>query len=212
MLDVKGCNEKYSEMCFKIDLINIVEKLCKTNQINLLQSLSIVKEVNINDTSTEEIVAALAKNFPNDPSKRLNEYLLAKISNFLRSRSMRIKLLDDDSANLVQLTARKGGSGGLGGGKKGYDALMAAALMMKGTLMSVGLGALALLAGKALMAALMSLTLSAIVGLKSLSSGHKSTTYEIIAKPHYTHSNSHSQTVEDHHHHGVGGYHTGYAR
>lgn len=61
------------------------------------------------------------------------------------------------------------------------------------------------------MAALMSLALSAIVGLKSLSSGHKSTTYEIIAKPHYTHSNSHSQTVEDHHH-GVGGYHTGYAR
>lgn len=61
------------------------------------------------------------------------------------------------------------------------------------------------------MAALMALTLSAIVGLKSLSSGHKSTTYEIIAKPHYTHSNSHSQTVEDHHH-GLGGYHTGYAR
>lgn len=45
-----------------------------------------------------------------------------------------------------------------------------------------------------------------------MSSGHKSTTYEIIAKPHYTHSNSHSQTVEDHHHGGVGGYHTGYAR
>lgn len=77
--------------------------------------------------------------------------------------------------------------------------------------MAIALGALALLAGKALAAALMALLLSAIVGLKSLASGgNKSTTYEIIAKPHYTHSNSHSQSVEDHHH-GYGG-HSGYGR
>lgn len=84
-------------------------------------------------------------------------------------------------------------------------------MFSKGTLMAVALGALALLAGKALMAALLALMLSSIVGLKSLSSGgSKSTTYEIIAKPHYTHSNSHSQTMEDHGHHGA--YHTGYGR
>lgn len=76
--------------------------------------------------------------------------------------------------------------------------------------MAVGLGALAMLAGKALMAALLALMLSSIIGLKSLSSGgSKSTTYEIIAKPHYTHSNSHSQSVDDHGHHA---YHTGYGR
>lgn len=58
------------------------------------------------------------------------------------------------------------------------------------------------------MASLLALTLSSIVGLKSMSGSHKSTTYEIIAKPHYTHTNSHSQTMDEHHH----GYHTGYAR
>lgn len=50
--------------------------------------------------------------------------------------------------------------------------------------MTIGLGALALLAGKALMTAMMSLLLSGIIGLKSLTGG-KSSTYEVIAKPVY---------------------------
>lgn len=80
--------------------------------------------------------------------------------------------------------------------------------IVSGTLMSVGMGALALLAGKALMTALMSLLLSAIIGIKSLSGGQKSTTYEIVSKPVYTHSHSHSTAHED-----VGGYgHSGYGR
>ncbi|OWR52491.1 Osiris 16, partial [Danaus plexippus plexippus] len=55
---------------------------------------------------------------------------------------------------------------------------------VSGTLMTIGLGALALLAGKALMTAMMSLLLSGIIGLKSLTGG-KSSTYEVIAKPVY---------------------------
>lgn len=75
--------------------------------------------------------------------------------------------------------------------------------------MSVGLGALALLAGKALMTAMMSLLLSAIIGIKSLSGGQKSTTYEIVSKPVYSHSHSHSTAHED----VGGGYgHSGYSR
>lgn len=160
----------------------------------------------------------IARSFPNDPSKRLDEFLVAKIGSYLNSRSLKIKLLDQNASEFARdaFTARKGGGGlGGGGGKKGgYEGLAAAALMMKGTLMAVGLGALAMLAGKALMTALLALMLSSIIGLKSLSSGgQKSTTYEIIAKPHYTHSNSHSQTIDDHGGHGGGaGYHTGYGR
>lgn len=75
--------------------------------------------------------------------------------------------------------------------------------------MSIGLGGLAMLAGKALMTAMMSLLLSAIIGIKSLSSGGKSTTYEIVSKPIYSHSHSHSTAHED-----VGGAygHSGYGR
>lgn len=53
----KECNNEYSELCFKIDMINIVEKLSNTNEISILQSLSIVKEVIVNDTSSEDIVS-----------------------------------------------------------------------------------------------------------------------------------------------------------
>lgn len=80
---------------------------------------------------------------------------------------------------------------------------------MKGMLATLGMGALAALAGKALMTGLMSLMLSAIIGLKSATSGgHKQTTYEIISKPVYSHSHSHSSEVQ--HDHGGGG-HAGYA-
>nr|XP_049704950.1 uncharacterized protein LOC110375910 isoform X4 [Helicoverpa armigera] len=102
-----------------------------------------------------------------------------------------------------------GGGGGLGGGKGGGGgALLAAALMMKGTLAAAALGALALLAGKALMTALMSLLLSALVGLKGHGE-HKSTTYEIITKPEVSHHHSHSH--EEHHEH-EHGHHGGYRR
>ena len=90
-------------------------------------------------------------------------------------------------------TARKKDKGGMGG-------LMAGLMMMKGTLGALGFGALAMLAGKALMTGLMALMLSAIIGLKSLSHGEKKTTYEIVSKP--VHSSSHSHSLEEHH----GGY------
>lgn len=92
---------------------------------------------------------------------------------------------------------------------KGQGALMAGLMMMKGTLGAVGFGALALLAGKALMTGLMALMLSAIIGLKSLASGgDKKTTYEIVSKPVY--STSHTHSSEEHHGHGYG--HSGYGR
>lgn len=83
--------------------------------------------------------------------------------------------------------------------------------MMKGTLMALALGGIAAIAGKALMTGLISLLLSAIIGLKSLHhGGHKQTTYEIVAKPIYTHSNTHSVSHEEHGHGGYG--HSSYGR
>ena len=90
------------------------------------------------------------------------------------------------------------------------NGLMAGLMMMKGTLGALGFGALALLAGKALMTGLMALMLSAIVGLKSLAGGgEKKTTYEIVSKPVYSASHTHSS---EEHHAGHGYGHSGYSR
>jgi hypothetical protein len=101
-----------------------------------------------------------------------------------------------------------GGGGGDKGGKKGMGQLLLAALMMKGTLLPIAFAALAGLAGKALMTGLLSLMLSAIIGLKSLAShgGKQAVTYEIVQKPVYSHSHSHSHEL---HHEHLGGGHGG---
>lgn len=71
--------------------------------------------------------------------------------------------------------------------------MMAMAMMMKGAMMAMGLGAVAALAGKALLTGMMALTLAGIAALKSLTSkDDKKTTYEIISKPVYSHSHAHS--------------------
>lgn len=71
--------------------------------------------------------------------------------------------------------------------------------------MAIGMGALALLAAKALMVGKLALMLSAIIGLKALTHhGHHESTHEIIAKPIYTH--------HDEYHGGHSGYGGGYGR
>lgn len=54
---LKECKNEYSELCFKIDIINLIEKISKTNEIKILQSLSIVKENLFNDTNSEDMVS-----------------------------------------------------------------------------------------------------------------------------------------------------------
>ena len=62
--------------------------------------------------------------------------------------------------------------------------------------MFIGLGALAAIAGKALITGTIALLLASLVGLKSLTGGQgKTTTYEVVARPVYSASQSHSQTT-----------------
>lgn len=78
--------------------------------------------------------------------------------------------------------------------------------------MALSMGALALLAGKALIAALMALLLAALNSFKALTSGKQSTTYEIITKPSYSGGHSHSNQHESAHEHSGGGGTSGYGR
>ncbi|KAJ8715390.1 hypothetical protein PYW07_009872 [Mythimna separata] len=208
----KDCtNGIFSPTCLKIEAISMLEKLSAKEELQLLPGVSVVKEATKeNGSKVEEFAAELARSFPSKPDERLDKYLLYRLGNYLDTHTVKLKLLDENAAEEARaLVGEARGKGGLGGGKKGgMGGLLAAGLLMKGTLMSMGLGALALLAGKALMTAMMSLLLSAIIGIKSLSGGQKSTTYEIVSKPVYSHSHSHSTAHED-----VGGYgHSGYGR
>jgi hypothetical protein len=72
--------------------------------------------------------------------------------------------------------------------------------MFKGGMLALGLNALALLAGKALLVAKIALVVSAVAGLSSLlSSGHgeEKTTYEIVKHPHVSHDHTQSNSYFD---------------
>ncbi|CAG9569453.1 unnamed protein product [Danaus chrysippus] len=185
----KDCsNGIFSVTCLKIEAISVLEKLSSRDELNLLPGISVVKESKENDSKAEEFAADLARAFPSKPEERLDKYLLYRLGSYLDNHSVKLRLMDSGATEEARALMSEGRGKGdmLGGGKKGgMGGLVVAAMMMKGTLMTIGLGALALLAGKALMTAMMSLLLSGIIGIKSLAGG-KSSTYEVIAKPVYS--------------------------
>lgn len=200
----RDCANSYSATCLKLDIVSWVDKLNEEDNYNVLPGVSVIKENASARANTADMVAELARDFPNDPEARLDAFLMKKVTGYLSSHSIRLNLFDAQNA----VTGRGKGGGLGGGGKKGgMGVLLAAAAMMKGTLMALALGALAALAGKALMTGLISLMLSGIIGLKSLAGGGgKQTTYEIVSKPIYTHSSSHSSGHEEHGGHGYSSY------
>ncbi|XP_068625688.1 uncharacterized protein Osi7 [Battus philenor] len=71
--------------------------------------------------------------------------------------------------------------------------LLAAVMLKMMALLPLAIGAIALIAGKALLIGKLALVLSAVIGLKKLLSQQKHVTYEVIAHPHHTssHTSSH---------------------
>ncbi|XP_055383112.1 uncharacterized protein LOC129613174 [Condylostylus longicornis] len=213
----QNCNTEYTITCIKMDIIGFIEKLSGRKEFSILPGISVVREIKESDPKTIDIISEISRSFPNDADKRLDGYIITKLGNFLQSLSLRFKL--SDNSEIEDAKSEFAGRRSNKIGKKGgLEAIIAAGMMMKGMLFTIAMGALAALAGKALMTGLMALMLSAIVGLKALTSGgHKSTTYEIVAKPVHQVSHSHSVSHEDFHgghgHSGHGGHgYSGYGR
>ncbi|XP_044755243.1 uncharacterized protein LOC123314185 [Coccinella septempunctata] len=207
----KDCSNAYTPTCLKLDIVSWVDKLNENDDVDLVPGVSVVRENGSEQVNTADIVAELARDFPNDADARLDAFLMKKVTGYLNSHSVRLNLWNQNQVETARRTGGGGGNknGGGGGGMGGGGMMMAAGAMMKGTLVALALGGLAAIAGKALMTGMISLLLSAIIGLKSLTHGHKSTTYEIVAKPIYSHSNTHSISHDE----GHGGYgHSGYSR
>lgn len=75
----------------------------------------------------------MARSFPNDPEKRLNGFLMAKVSNFLQSHTLNVKLINPSEV----AEARSAFEGRKKGKKGGLEGIIAAAVMMKSKLIFV---------------------------------------------------------------------------
>lgn len=127
------CANSYSVSCLKMEIVSFLERLSDQKEYNLLSGVSVVKDPGANVTKTADIIAEVSRIFPTDPNKRLDEFLIVKLNDYLKSHSLRLKLLDKDAMTKARelFQGRKGGGGKLGK-KGGLETIIAAAMMMKG--------------------------------------------------------------------------------
>jgi len=141
----RDCGNVYTATCLKLDIVSWVDKLNENDDYNVLPGVSLVRENGSVRSSTADIVAELARDFPNDPDARLDAFLMKKVTSYLNSHAVRLNIFD--RKNYVE-EARGGSGGGGGGGGKGggggggggMGTMLAAGAMMKGTLLALALG------------------------------------------------------------------------
>lgn len=90
----KDCGKSYSATCLKLDVMSFLDKLSEQENIGILPGVSVIKENGSTDVPASEVVANLARDFPNDVEKRLDAYLIHKVGSYLNSHSISIKLFD----------------------------------------------------------------------------------------------------------------------
>ncbi|KAK0183023.1 hypothetical protein PV327_001101 [Microctonus hyperodae] len=211
------CSQNDISSCVMLKLVTYMNKLLKKASIELTDDIEIRKT----GQATEEVITYEAGR-NNDDDSEFMELVSNKIYAFVKSRSIKWRVLPEDD---VVVSASEDETGSLnlglsleradnslidGRGKKGNNMgpLLAAAVLKIGLIGALAFKGLALLVGKALLLSKIALLLASIIGLKKLFSHQKHVTYEVVAHPH--HSSSHTYSAE--HGHGGDSYSSGWAR
>lgn len=196
----KDCLQKDSASCMKVKFLSFIDKWFGTQGTK--DTFTITEGVTVVKTSDKADGAPRANS---DGS--IESVIFGKVQSFLQTHTIKIDLEGSKLVNAVTSTGRalndvvdsltedeEEGRGKKKKAQKLLGPLMAALAMKAAALIPLALGAIALLAGKALIVGKIALVLSAILGLKKLLSGGsgKHVTYEVVSHPH--HSSSHVST------------------
>ncbi|XP_059490965.1 uncharacterized protein LOC132205725 [Neocloeon triangulifer] len=129
-------------------------------------------------------------------ARDLSSSLLNSVRKFASGYEVRLRLHDFVDGAIKDISeARKGG--GFGGGKKKDGGAMMIAMMMAGMMKAMALGALGLLAMKALTVSSLAFLLSAIVGLKKLLSKGDDGGHEVVqVHGHGGHHDYHRRAID----------------
>lgn len=200
------CLQKDSASCMKVKFLSFIDKWFghqgQKDTFTIAEGVTVVKTANepadgAPRASTDDSIESVVFN---------------RVQRFLQTHTIKIDLEGSKILNAVTSTGRalndvvdnlteddsleEEGRGKKKKAQKLLGPLMAALAMKAAALIPLALGAIALLAGKALIVGKIALVLSAILGLKKLlSGGHgKHVTYEVVSHPH--HSSSHVSTHE----------------
>ncbi|KAK3932301.1 Transmembrane protein 132E [Frankliniella fusca] len=192
------CAQKDTSSCVLLKMVTYFNRLLKKSSIAIGETVEIERTTAV--TVSEEAGSKRALEGDTDEDK-LTSLMTDKLFNFVRSRSMRLKLLPgadllvtpktekDGGLNLdMSLQANKDEGRGNKAQKAIVPALIAAGAVKIGMLGILAMKALVLLVGKALILSKIAFLLAVVIGLKKLFSQQRHVTYEVVAQPHHGHS------------------------
>ncbi|KAF5286532.1 hypothetical protein FQR65_LT12536 [Abscondita terminalis] len=165
--------------CLKKKALTFLDRVGRLDKLELTDEISIVKTNNAsnneNPLSEEQIEKTLPRN-SDAKEEMLNSMLWNKVTSLVQGRNLEVSI--PKLSDLGFDEARKGSIGSLGGkkkigkgGKKGGGLLMGLMMGVMGKMLGLiplGIAALFLLAGKALITAKIALLLSGIIAIKKL--------------------------------------------
>lgn len=199
------CLRKDSVSCVKYKLFSFVDKMVGARDtFALTEGVTVVKVPGAEQEGAPRSISG---------DESIESLIMSRLQNFLQSHTIKVELKGADIVSAVSSTGRalENASENIFGddeqgearGKKKKAAkilgpLLMAVALKAAALLPLMLGAIALIAGKALLIGKLALVLSAVIGLKKLLSQEKHVTYEVVAHPHHTSSHTSSS-------HGSGG-------
>nr|CAD7433889.1 unnamed protein product [Timema monikensis] len=171
------CSREDLSSCLKLKLVAAMNRAARSylKGVSVLDGVTFVRDPVASDAETSrpllnegELEATLPRSLE-DKEDTLNGLIVERVVGFFRTHSLQF----EESPRGLSDEARRRKK------KKKLSSLLLIPLLMAGTLVPLAFGALALLAGKALLVSKVALILSTIIGLKKLfsqkSAGHEST-------------------------------------
>ncbi|XP_063369154.1 uncharacterized protein LOC134657509 [Cydia amplana] len=187
------CLRKDSTSCLKYKFFSFVDKMIGQKDSFVL---------------SDGVTVVRATDAPQETGAPRSLDPLSRLKRYLDTHSIRVEVKGSDVVDTVSGVGRAleetvssftednevsdEGRGKKKKAQKILGPLMMALAMKLMALMPLAIGAIALIAGKALLIGKLALVLSAIIGLKKLLSQQKHVTYEVVAHPH--HSSSHTSS------------------
>ncbi|KAJ8684347.1 hypothetical protein QAD02_020139 [Eretmocerus hayati] len=181
----KDCAGAEVSSCLKVRLLTAMDRVSRSAQINVAEGLTLIKDDQPKDDQPKETVDEAIKtpqeieaSLPRSLEAKedaLNSMIMDKAADFLQSHTLKIKLPN------VEEIQRSLSDEARGKKRKNMGGLIAIPILIGGTLVPLALGALALLAGKALIISKLALVLASIIGLKKLVSSHDHGHHEVHA-------------------------------
>ncbi|XP_076240680.1 uncharacterized protein LOC143183126 [Calliopsis andreniformis] len=172
----KECSEDDISPCLKVRLLSAIDRMYRSAQLNVADGVTFIRDGSVSSDdeppkSLQEIEASLPRAL-DDKEDALNTMIFDKVMKFFQSHTLKLKLpnVEELQRSLVEEGRKKKKMGGL----------LAIPLLIGGTLVPLALGALALLAGKALIVSKLALVLASIIGLKKLVSGGGDHGHEVV--------------------------------